>query len=449
MNRPDLRELLPLGGEMAFRDFQLKYGKGAVSFKVPEEHILYELRGKEVSPLADLWRAYRHALDHPIDSPPLREIVKPGERVLVTVSDITRGWQRSDQVLPVLMETLNEAGIPDSNITIVIAVGAHRLNTEEEFVELCGKEICHRIRVLNHDCWDTKNMVYLGKTSRGTEVSVNRLAVEADRVILTGGVIYHYMAGYGGGRKSILPGLSSIKTIRQNHLLAMGPSLGSGSNPRAASGRTRGNEMHEDMMEIAGFAQPDFIVNTVPDLHGQIAGVFAGNWVSAWLDAVKLVDKIFGVEIEEEADIVIATTGGYPKDINLYQTGKTMDNAYYAMKKGGVAIIIAECQEISEPREFFQWFEYPSLLEMEKGLRENFTIAGWVALKEMECNNKGSFILLTQRDNFERVQNTRLTPVSTIDEALRLAHEKCGNKNPKITIMPQGGNTFPILRKQA
>jgi len=432
---------------MALRDFQLKYGKGMVSFKIPQEEILYELQGKNYPALADLQKAYRQALDHPIDSPPLREIVKPGEKVVVTVSDITRGWQRNDQVLPVLIETLNEAGIPDSNITILIVVGAHRLNTEGEFVELCGKEICHRIRVLNHDCGDTQNMVYLGKTSRGTEVSVNRLAVEADRLILTGGVIYHYMAGYGGGRKSILPGLSSIKTIRQNHLWALGPTLGSGSNPRAESGRTRGNEVHEDMMEIAGFVQPNFIVNTVPNLDGQIAGVFAGNWVSAWLDSVKLVNEIFGVEIEEEADIVIATAGGYPKDINLYQTGKTMDNAYYAMKKGGVAIILSECPDITEPREFFQWFEYPSFLEMEKGLRENFSIAGWVALKEMECNNKGPFLLLTKRENFDLIKNTRFTPASGIDEALKLAREKCGSKNPKFTIMPQGANTFPILRK--
>ena len=126
------------------------------------------------------------------------------------------------------------------------------------------------------------------------------------------------------------------------------------------------------MMEIAGFVQPDFIVNTVPNLDGQIAGVFAGNWVSAWMDSVKLVNEIFGVAIEEEADIVIATAGGYPKDINLYQTGKTMDNAYYAMKKGGVAIILSECPEITEPREFFQWFEYPSISGNGKGSAGEF-----------------------------------------------------------------------------
>ncbi len=433
---------------MADRRFHLQYGKGAVSFQIPENQVLYELKGKEYAPVANLEKAYREALEKPVESPPLREIVRPGEKVVVTVSDITRAWQRNDRVLPVLLETLNEAGVPDANITILIVVGAHRLNTEAEFVELCGPKICHRVRAVNHDCRDEKNMVYLGKTSRGTEVSVNRIALEADKLILTGGVIYHYMAGYGGGRKSILPGLSSIKTIRQNHLWGLGPTLGSGSNPRAASGRTRGNELHEDMMEIAGFVKPDFIVNTVPNLEGEIAGVFAGNWVSAWAEATKVVDEIFGVGIEEEADIVIATAGGYPRDINLYQTGKTMDNAYYAMKRGGVAIILAECPDITEPREFFQWLEYPSALELEKALRENFTIAGWVALKEVECNNKGPFVLLTRRENFPFLRQTPFTTVDSMEEALRVAHEKCGTRNPKVTVMPQGANTLPILRKQ-
>ena len=433
---------------MADRRFHLQYGKGTLSFQIPESQVLYELNGKEYAPLPDLGKAYREALEKPFDSPPLREIVRPGEKVVVTVSDITRGWQRNDRVLPVLLETLNEAGVPDANITILIVVGAHRLNTEAEFVELCGKEVCHRVRVVNHDCWDEKNMVYLGKTSRGTEVSVNRIAREVDKLILTGGVIYHYMAGYGGGRKSVLPGLSSIKTIRQNHLWAMGPALGSGSNPRAASGRTQRNELHEDMMEIAGFVKPDFIVNTVPNLNGEIAGVFAGNWVSAWTEATKLVDEIFGVEIEEKADIVIATAGGYPKDINLYQTGKTMDNACYAMKRGGVAIILSECPDITEPREFFQWLEYPSALELEKALRENFTIAGWVALKEVECNGHGPFVLLTRQENFAFIRQTPFTMVSSMEEALRVACEQCGTQNPKVTVMPQGANTLPVLRKR-
>jgi len=432
---------------LAEREFNLKYGKGTVSFSIPEEQILDVVLGKEYPALENLEAAYLNALDHPIDAPPLKEIIKPGDTVAITVSDITRAWQKNYLTLPLLINYLNAAGVPDENITIVIAVGGHRANTEQECRELCCEEVYSRVKVVNHDAWDTKNMVYLGKTSRGTEVSVNRIFTEADKVILTGGIIYHYMVGYGGGRKSVLPGIASIKTIQQNHLWAMGPELGSGSNPRSASKYTRGNECHEDMMEIAAFVNPDFIVNVVPNPNGDIAGVFAGNWVSAWLHGTELVDKMYGIEIQEEADIVIATAGGYPKDINLYQTGKTMDNAYYAMKKGGVAIILSECPDIMEPEEFTQWFNYESTYEMERALRANFTIPGWVAFKEVECSDKGAFILLTKPENVEFAKKAKLIPVTSIEDALKIAYEKCATPNPKVTIMPQGANTFPIVKK--
>ncbi len=429
------------------KSFTLKYGKGTVSFEIPEDQLLYTIMGRDVNALPDLGEACQYALGHPIDSPPLREIVKPGEKVAITVSDITRVWQKSDQILPVIINTLNEAGVPDENIKIVIAMGGHRQNTEDEFIEICGKEACHRVKVINHDAWDTKNMVYLGKTSRGTEVSVNKIVEEVDKLILTGGVIYHYLVGYGGGRKSILPGISSIKTIQQNHMFAMGPEVGSGISPQSVPKLTRGNDAHEDMMEIAAFVNPVFIVNVVANLENKIAGIFAGNWVSAWLEATKLVDEVCGVEIEEEADIVIASAGGYPMDINLYQSAKTMDNVRYAMKKGGVAIMLSECPDISEPADFFQWFDYPSDLEMEKALRENFSIAGWTALKELECHKKGNYILLTKKENAEHARKAKVYPVSDMKEALEIAYKKCGVSKPKITVMPQAANTFPILVK--
>ena len=327
-------------------EITLKIGKGTTTFSIPEAQLLYRLEGRNRNPPENLDAAYRNALAHPIDSPPLHEVVKPGQTVAITVSDITRGWQRNDLTLPILIDSLNEAGVSDTDITVIIAVGAHRQNTAEEFMELCGETVCHRVRVINHNAWDTENMVYFGKTSRGTEVSVNRVVAGADCVILTGGVIYHYMVGYGGGRKSVLPGVSSLKTIQQSHMWAMAKTVGNGSNPLAASMKTTGNPAHEDMMEAAAFIKPDFIVNVVPNLDGDIAGIFAGNWVSAWQAATRMVDDIFGVTIRERADIVIASAGGYPKDINLYQSQKTIDNAVYAMKPGGAVILLAECPDI-------------------------------------------------------------------------------------------------------
>jgi nickel-dependent lactate racemase len=426
------------------RQFALNYGKGTVSFSLSEEQVLGEVVGRPY-PAADFATAYRQALDHPIDAPPLRELVRPGERVTVAVSDITRVWQRNDLSLPILLETLNAAGVPDENVTIVIAVGGHRLNTVDEHMEICGRDICHRVKVLNHDANDLGNMVYLGRTSRGTEVRVSRLAMQADRLILTGGTIYHYMSGYGGGRKSVLPGLAHIDTIRQNHVLGLAPEIGSGSNPLSASRITHGNALHEDMMEIAGFVQPDFLVNIVPTLEGGVAGVFAGNWASAWHEATRLVDRIFGVPIEATADIVVASAGGYPRDINLYQTGKTMDNAGYALRPGGVAIILAECSMVRDPETFFKWFGYPSNRDLDAALRQCFHLDGWVALKQLECNAKGLFILVTRSENAEALKPTGFKVCAGIEEALSIAYRKCGTRTPRITVMPRASLTLPIL----
>ena len=426
-------------------DITLKIGKGTTRFSIPESQLLYQLEGRNRNPPENLAEAYRNALDHPIDSPPLREIVKPGETVAITVSDITRGWQRNDLTLPILIDCLNEAGVSDDDITVIIAVGAHRQNTPDEFMELCSETVCHRIRVINHNAWDSENMVSYGKTSRGTEVSVNRVVAEADRVILTGGVIYHYMVGYGGGRKSIMPGVSSLKTIQQCHMWAMEKRVGKGSSPLAASKKTVGNPAHEDMMEAAAFIKPDFIVNVVPNLDGDITGIFTGNWVSAWQAATRLVDDIFGVTIREQADIVIASAGGYPKDINLYQSQKTIDNAIYAMKPGGVVIFLAECPDINEPGEFFDWFDHPTFLDLEKAVRANFLISGWVAVRQLEYGRQGEIIMVTRKENIELARKAGIRGVTTMEEALKLAYEKCGTAVPKITVMPQGANTFPIL----
>ena len=431
---------------MRKRKFRFKYGKGEVDFEIPENQMLYELVGTNRPPLSNLGEAYVLALDHPIDSAPLREIVKPGDNVVITVSDITRGWQKNAETLPFLLDYLNKAGVSEEDVTIIIAVGAHRQNTPEEFIELCGQEVCHRVRVVNHNAWDDDSTVYLGKTSRNTPVSINRLAVEADRLILTGGVIYHFMVGYGGGRKSIMPGICSNETIQRCHMWSLDQEVGGGRSHLAQSKLTEGNPSHEDMMECASLAKPDFIVNVVPNLDGDICGIFAGNWVSAWLKATRLVDEIFGVEIEAEADVVIATAGGYPKDINLYQTTKTMDNAARASKAGGVSVILSECPDITEPMEYFGWFDHPTFEDLERALRDNYTIAGWAALVTLEFCRKSPVVLLTRPENAELARKAGLHPAATIEEALKVAYDMCGKADPTITVMPQGANTLPFFR---
>ncbi len=430
---------------MATQKISLRYGKTVQHAEVPSESLLGEINGHDRPGLTDLPAAYRQALEHPVDCPPLRELVRPGYRVTIAVSDITRAWQRNAETLPLLLDYLNEAGVRDEDVTVVIAVGAHRQNTEAEFKELCSPTVCHRVRVVNHDCYDEANQVYLGKTSRNTEVFLNRHFVDCDLSILTGGVIYHYMMGYGGGRKSVLPGVAGIKTIKQNHLWAMGPKPEDGTSPLCESGRTTGNPAAEDIMEIAAFAKPGFIVNVVPNFEGQLIGIFAGNWVSAWQGACRLVDEVFAADIKEKADIVIASAGGYPRDINLYQSQKTLVNACTAAKNGGVVIYLAECPDIKEPAEFFDWFQYPTHLGQVTALRNDFTIAGWVALAQTELCLTHRVIMVTRPENVELAAQAHVTPVATLEEAVKMAYALAG-PDPKVWVMPFAANTVPFLR---
>jgi nickel-dependent lactate racemase len=252
------------------------------------------------------------------------------------------------------------------------------------------------------------------------------------------------MVGYGGGRKSVVPGVASLKTIQQNHLWSLGPTLGSGSNALCVNGKTKGNPQHEDAMEVAAFLKPDFLINVVTNFQDEITGVFTGNWVSAWREATALVDQMYCVPIREKGDIVIATAGGFPKDINLYQTTKTIENARYALKRGGVAVILSECPDIAEPKEFFEWFNYPDAFEQEKALREDYNLPGWVALRQTEYCRDYQVLMLTRPENADYARRARVTPVFSMDEALKLAYEKSGLMQPKVTVMPYGANTFPF-----
>ncbi|MEW6261808.1 MAG: nickel-dependent lactate racemase [Thermodesulfobacteriota bacterium] len=429
---------------MVERQFRLRYGQGEIAFELDEDLILYEILGRDRPGRPDVPAAYRRALDQPLDSPPLRELVRPGQKVALVVSDITRTWQNNSATLPILVEYLDQIGVRDEDLIVVIAVGNHRQNTTAEFEEICGPEVCWRVRVVNHQAWDDGNLVYYGRTTRGTEVYLNSLVAEADRVILTGGVVYHYMCGFGGGRKSVLPGVAGLKTIQRNHTLCLAPEVGGGTNPLCYSRHTRGNPMHEDMMEIAAFLKPDFLVNVVTNFANEVVKVAAGHWITAWQEACALVDEMCGVEIERKADIVIASTGGYPKDINLYQSQKTLDNACLAAKPGGAVILLAECPDIEEPREFFESCAFPDALTLEKSLRDNFVLPGWLALKQFEYCRRFKVILVTRPENFQHARTAHYHPAASLEEALELARRHCGRKKPGVTVMPFAANTCPI-----
>ncbi|WP_371375904.1 nickel-dependent lactate racemase [Sporomusa aerivorans] len=432
---------------MANRTIDFRYGHSELKISLPEEKIINEVYGRPCEVVEDIPSAVRTALRQPIGTPPLKKIVKPGDRVAVIVSDITRTWVRFDQFLPVLLDELNEAGIPDQNIFITIAVGAHRLNTQEEFALICGRQVCERIEIVNHDCHNEAELVYTGTTSRGVECRINKRVAEADIKILTGGIVHHMMAGYGGGRKAILPGISGFKAIQGNHLLCMNQVVGQGINPNCVSGAIDDNEMNQDMIEQAALAKPDFLLNAVFAPDGRFAKFVSGHWYDAWLAGVTLVDEIYGVSVSEQADLVIASAGGFPKDINLYQGLKTVDNAYMAVKPGGVILCFMELADIKEPPEFADWFKYKTALEQEMALREHFTIPGFLAYKLADIARRNPLIVVTKPENAAFIRNAGMFPATTAAEALAIAQEKIGRTDFTITIMPSAANTVPVIAK--
>lgn len=434
---------------MATKLVEFGFGRGKITFNLPAEQIIQEIDGRPVEPISDIPAAVRHALRHPIGTPPLQEVVKAGEKVVVVVSDITRAWIKSDQFLPTLLDELNAAGIPDSDIAIVIGLGAHRRHTAEENILVCGKTVCDRVRVDQHDAFNDENLAYIGTTSGGTASYVNKRVAEADKVILTGGIVYHLMAGFGGGRKSVMPGISAYKSIQANHTFCLHQEVGKGLNPNCGSGSLEHNQMHQDCSEIAALLNPAFLLNAVFTPEGKFAKFVAGHWYDAWKEGAKAVEQIYGIPVAEQADLVVATAGGFPKDINLYQGSKSIDNAYMACKKGGVIICCLECPDIQEPPEFSDWFKHPTLVDLELALRKGFTVPGFIALKCSTIAQETSLIILSKPENADFIRNAGMIPAASAAEAMAIAKEKLGRDDYSIIVMGHAANTVPIVLSQS
>lgn len=430
---------------MAMKRYSFRIGEGSMEVSLPEERVLYDIRGNAAEAIADVPAAVREALRNPIDSPPLAQVVKPGDKVAITVGDITRLWIKHDQFLPVLLDELNAAGIPDTDIFIVVTLGAHRPHSPEEDIKVCGADVCHRVRVYQHDSRDAANLVRVGTTSRGVPVILNRRIVEADKVILTSAIVYHLMAGFGGGRKAVMPGVSAYESIQGNHTFCLHKEIGKGLNANSVSGKLAGNEMHEDMTEHAAALNPCFLLNAVFTPDGKFSRFFAGHWYAAWEAGCKEVERIYGIPIERQADLVLASAGGFPRDINLYQGSKTIDNAAMAVKPGGVAVCFLECRDIMEPPDFSAWFKYADKYDREIALRAGFTVPGFIALKFAYIARNISLIIVTKPENAEFVRNAGFIPAADADGAMRIAREKLGRDDFTVTVMTEAATTVPLM----
>jgi lactate racemase len=425
----------------------MKYGNTTLAADVDDRNILEVIEGnpdtcdKSESEILD------YALMYPTDSARLSQLVRPGQKICIVIPDITRSWQRTDRYLYKVVDELSAGGIRDSDIVFLCGTGTHRKHTVEEHRCLLGEKLSSRFTVIDHDCLDDDMNVYIGTTSFGTPVRLNRHALECDHVVITGAIVYHFLPGWSGGKKSIVPGIASYDTIMANHALSLNPEFGAGIAPTVRSANIINNPVHQDMMEAASFLRPLFLFNVVMGHNGKIAGAVAGNYITAHEQGRKIVDRLDSVKIKGQSDLVIATAGGYPKDINLYQAIKVLINAREAARKGGTLIILAECSEgIGGDEGLVEILTgFCDITERERYLRKAYSITKFVGYFFCSTAQDYTLILVTSLDP-AIFKTTGVIAVNTLDEAMKIAKSKCGNSYT-TNLMPHGANTYPVIER--
>jgi nickel-dependent lactate racemase len=417
---------------------QLKYGSQTFTADLPEALLLHTALDR---PNAGPQALVRQALAAPIGTPPLEQIVKPGERVVIVTSDITRATG-SEIYLPILVETLNRCGIPDRNIRIVIGLGIHRRQTSDEHRKILGP-LAGRIEVSDHDCDDTLQLVNLGTTESGLPVEINRSVIEADRVIVTGTAGLHYFAGYGGGRKGLVPGVASRKTCMASHFAIFNPPAVGGKNRAAAPGRLAGNPVHEAILEAALMVKPDFLLNTVLAPDKQLLQVFCGDLNQAHLAACAMAGELYQLPLDAPADLAVISSGGMPKDINFIQAHKALDYGVNALREGGTAILLAACPDGFGNETFFDWFRFQDLAQFETELRRNYEINGQTAHSTLSKARSFRVILVSSFSR-EQTETMGMEKAEDLDAALRMAYEKLPAR-PRTVVIPDGGTVLPVL----
>ncbi len=411
---------------------EVGFGTGIQRLEIPEKNIIKVLRAGTGLPGPTGEKAVSESLAEPVKSPRLRDIVRPGEKIAIVTSDITRPMP-TRAVAPYILEELYEAGVAKDDITIVFALGAHRPHTREEMIELVGERVYREIRCVDSDPADCINM---GFTGRGTPVDITRIVAEADRRICLGNIEYHYFAGYSGGAKALMPGVSTPEAIQANHRMM--------THPDARIGKLAGNPIREDVEEAADMVGIDFICNVILDENKQIIYAVSGDVTAAHRKGCALLDDIYRVEIPELADIVIVSQGGAPKDLNLYQTQKALDNSKFAVKDGGTIILAGSCREGSGNEVFEEWMtSADSPEEIVERIGREFILGGHKAAAIAMVMEKAHISLVSEMEA-DFVRKLFMEPYSNLQQAFDDAIDKHG-KDAKVVVMPYGGSTLPKL----
>lgn len=407
---------------------EIPYGKdGVQTVEIPEKNLMAVVHPNDVEP-ADPIRAISYALDNPINSLDFKEFISGAENIVFIVNDGTR---------PTPTRTVLEVISRHMDLTFpryLIATGSHREPTYEEYKMIFGRfyeSLIHRVH--SHDS-KRDRVVYLGKTRNGTEMWINEMAVDADGLVIITSVEPHYFAGYTGGRKSILPGIAGYETIEQNHRLAM--------RPEAQSLLLDGNPVHEDMVDALKVMEdkPIFSIQIVMDRHHNVYRVVAGNLSDAFDRAVAWAREVFCVDVGEKADAII-TVAPYPMDIDLYQSQKALDNAKWALEKGGKMILVSKCRDGIGHDTFFRQLSMSNdPYKILENLEKEYRLGYHKAAKMAEILTWADIWAVTDLDP-DLLRKANIRPFSNVQDAVdELLAE---NPEARILVLMDGSVTVP------
>jgi nickel-dependent lactate racemase len=408
----------------------LKYGLGTVELAYDASRFDVLMAEKHSEPLTDVEIGAR--LDAPIDSPPLEDIVRSGETVLFVVPDATREVG-AGQVVNLLVRRLVAAGVAPGDIAVIFATGIHRQVTDEEARQILTPFIVQRIKILKHDASDPIRNFRVGETAGGIPVEIDWALTEYDHVVLIGGVSFHYFAGFTGGRKLICPGLASAKTTGATHKLAFDCET-LGRREGVGTGLLDGSAVHEAFMEAAAFAKPAFCVSSVTNDAGEIVDLYCGDWRTSHRAACDAYAADHTVCIAEPRDLVVASCGGFPHDINVIQAHKTLEAASHASREGGTIVLLADCRDGLGRADFLDWFEAANSRDLATRLCERYQVNGQTAWNLLRIAESRDVRVVTSL-GAAITEKMRMKKASSLDEAL-------ANSGSTGYILPNGAKNM-------
>lgn len=423
---------------------QLCYGRQGITVRLPEACVTHEIRSRVVAPLSDPTGAVQETLSHPIACPPLRDLGRGRQTACILVCDMTRPVPNG-LLLPLVISELEVAGISRSHITILIATGLHRPAPEDEKRFIIGnKGVYDSIEVENHHAQDDAAHVRLGATSRGTPVLIDRRFVEADMKVVTGLIEPHWMAGYSGGRKLIVPGIAHHDTIMAFHSPAFM------EHPLATSCILDGNPLHEEQLEIIDMIGGEvFGVNVVIDEERRLLGVKSGSLTESHLEAVAVARTLSEIHVPQRFGTILTSAGGFPLDKTYYQTIKGMYAPLDILNPGGSVVVVSECAEGLGSEGFMEAQKLLHTLGPEGFVKRishptfNGIIDQWQTEKLAQALRKARISLYSMNLREKDWSLTCVQKAQSPEEAVRESMDRSNDKN--VAVIPEGPYIIPFL----